>query len=213
MALLKDLTVEEFAAKTASNAPTPGGGSVASLVGALGAGLSVMLADLTIGNEKYLEVQDRMKEISEEGNALVADLIDGIRRDSTSFSGYMAALKLPKSTDEEKEIRRAAMQQGLKDATEGPMGIAESAAKIFPLAYDAVKYGNAAAVTDGLVSAMLARTCVITALFNAKINLKSIKDEAYKEEKSARVAELEKLAIAEEKRILELSEYSQGILD
>lgn len=84
--------------------------------------------------------------------ALHEELLAGIKKDSESFNGYMRALKLPKETEEEKKIRTAALQQGLKEATEAPLAIAESAAKIFPMAEAVVKRGNKGAVSDGLIA-------------------------------------------------------------
>ena len=139
------------------------------------------------------------------------ELLAGIKKDSESFNGYMRALKLPKETEEEKKIRTAALQQGLKEATEAPLAIAESAAKIFPMAEAVVKRGNKGAVSDGLIAAMLARTAVVGALFNVKINLASIKDESYVSELEKRVEKLESDAIFCEKSILCLSKLSDTV--
>lgn len=143
--------------------------------------------------------------------ALHEELLAGIKKDSESFNGYMRALKLPKETEEEKKIRTAALQQGLKEATEAPLAIAESAAKIFPMAEAVVKRGNKGAVSDGLIAAMLARTAVVGALFNVKINLASIKDESYVSELEKRVEKLESVAIFCEKSILCLSKLSDTV--
>ena len=123
----------------------------------------------------------------------------------------MRALKLPKETEEEKKIRTAALQQGLKEATEAPLAIAESAVKIFPMAEAVVKRGNKGAVSDGLIAVMLARTAVVGALFNVKINLASIKDESYVSELEKRVEKLESDAIFCEKSILCLSKLSDTV--
>ena len=98
---------------------------------------------------------------------------------------------MPKDTDEEKAARREAMQNGLKAAAQVPLSVAETAYKIFPIAEAVVSRGNTNAVTDGLVAAMMARTAVIGALFNVKINLGSIKDEAFVADLSAKVKSLE----------------------
>lgn len=209
---LKCLSAEEFAARTATSAPVPGGGSVAALAGALAAALSEMVANLTIGKAKYAEVESEMKELAAAGAVIRQELIEGIKRDSTSFSGYMSALAMPKETEKEKATRREAMQQGLKVASEAPLAIAEAAAGIFPIAEAVVLRGNAGAVSDGLVSAMLARTAVLSALLNVKINLKSIKDETYAARTAARVKELEELAIQSEKHILAASDLTSQLL-
>jgi len=211
MADLKNLSVEEFAAVTASDAPAPGGGSVSALAGALGAALAEMVANLTVGKAKYAEVEDEMKELSAKGAEIRSELIAGIQKDTESFTMYMNALGMPKDTDEQKAVRREAMQNGLKEAAKVPLEVAETAAKIFPIAEAVVKRGNTNAVTDGLVASMMARTAVIGALFNVKINLGSIKDEAFVADMAAKVKALEELAITSEQVILKACELSNEL--
>jgi len=211
MTELKDLTIEEFAKVTASDAPAPGGGSVAAAAGSLAAALAEMVANLTIGKEKYAEAENEMRELAEKGQAIRERLIADIQRDSSSFNLYMAALRMPKDTEEEKAARREAMQRGLKEAAVVPLSVAETAAEIFPLAEAAVARGNANAVTDGLVSAMMARTAVLSALLNVKINLNSIKDEAFRADMEKQVKGLEKTASEYEAKILKSSELSPEI--
>lgn len=211
MTELKDLTIEEFAKVTASDAPAPGGGSVAAAAGSLAAALAEMVANLTIGKEKYAEAENEMRELAEKGQAIREKLIADIQRDSSSFNLYMEALRMPKDTEEEKAARREAMQRGLKEAAVVPLSVAETAAEIFPLAEAAVARGNANAVTDGLVSAMMARTAVLSALLNVKINLNSIKDEAFRADMEKQVKGLEKTASEYEAKILKSSELSPEI--
>lgn len=211
MTELKDLTIEEFAKVTASDAPAPGGGSVAAAAGSLAAALAEMVANLTIGKEKYAEAENEMRELAGKGQAVREKLIADIQRDSSSFNLYMAALRMPKDTEEEKTARREAMQRGLKEAAMVPLSVAETAAEIFPLAEAAVARGNANAVTDGLVSAMMARTAVLSALLNVKINLNSIKDEAFRADMEKQVKRLEKTASKYEAKILKSSELSPEI--
>ena len=104
------------------------------------------------------------------------------------------------------------MQEGLKSASQVPLQAAETASKIFPIAEEVVKSGNKNAVTDGLVSALLARSAVLGALLNVRINLGSIRDEAFVSEMSAKVAELERTAIESEKKVLQLSELAKTIV-
>ena len=211
MTELKDLTIEEFAKVTASDAPAPGGGSVAAAAGSLAAALAEMVANLTIGKEKYAEAENEMRELAEKGQAIREKLIADIQRDSSSFNLYMAALRMPKDTEEEKAARREAMQRGLKEAAVVPLSVEETASEIFPLAEAAVARGNANAVTDGLVSAMMARTAVLSALLNVKINLNSIKDEAFRADMEKQVKGLEKTASEYEAKILKSSELSPEI--
>lgn len=211
MADLKNLTVTEFVNVTASDAPAPGGGSVAALAGALAAALAEMVANLTVGKAKYASVEDEMKKLAADGAALRVELLEDIQKDSTSFNLYMDAIGMPKDTDEEKALRRDAMQNGLKAAAQVPLSVAAAAYKIFPIAEAVVERGNTNAVTDGLVAAMMARTAVIGALFNVKINLGSIKDEAFVAELAGQVKELEEKAIAYEQKILKASDLSDKL--
>ena len=171
MADMKYLSVEEFTALTASDAPAPGGGSVSALVATLGAALAEMVANLTIGKEKYADVDAEMRTLAQQAADLRKKLIDAIQKDTESFNGYMAALKMPKETDEQKAIRREAMQQGLKEAALVPLEVAKTTVKIFSVAQAVVQKGNPNAVTDGLVAALLARSAPLGALLNVKINL------------------------------------------
>ena len=180
------------------------GGSVAALAGALAAALSAMVANLTIGKEKYAQVEDQMKEMEIKANALAATLLDAILKDSESFGLYMTALKLPKATDEEKKIRRAAMQDGLKEASKVPLRTAQLAYEVMDYAQLAVDFGNQNAVTDGKTAAMMARTAVLSAGMNVRINLDSIKDEAFVKQMTETLSAVERDAIRRESEILGL---------
>ncbi|MEG0805790.1 MAG: cyclodeaminase/cyclohydrolase family protein [Lachnospiraceae bacterium] len=199
---MKNMTLEAFTQLTESDAPAPGGGSVAALAGALGAALSGMVANLTIGKEKYTDVQEQMKTMEQSANSLSAKLLNAISEDSESFGLYMDALKLPKETDEDKAIRRAAMQEGLKKAAQVPLHTAELSYEVMDYAELAVKQGNKNAVTDGKTAAMMARTAVLSAGLNVRINLDSIKDEAFVKELKDKLDVIEKNAIRREAEIL-----------
>lgn len=209
--MLKDMSVEQFIDVTASDAPAPGGGSVSALIGALGAALAGMVAGLTIGKKKYVGVEEEMKTLAAQAEEIRKELVEAIDRDSSSFNEFMAAMGMPKDTEEEKAARTQAMQNGLKNAAKVPYAVAETAAKIFPLARAVIERGNTNAVTDGLVAAMSARTAVIGAGLNVKINLGSIKDEAFVKEYSEKVKVLETQAIAQEKEIFALSELTNQL--
>ena len=144
--------------------------------------------------------------------ALRAQLLADIRRDSESFNLYMQALSLPKGTEEEQKARKSAMQNGLKEAVKVPLSVAKAAAQILPAAKLMIEKGNKTAETDALVAAMMARTGVLGALFNVKINLASIEDETFTEEIKAQVSRLEQEAVKMEQEILELSVVGKGVL-
>lgn len=201
---MKDMSLTEFAKLTASNEPAPGGGSIAALAAAFSAALSEMVANLSVGKAKYIEVEPEMSALIDLTSELRAELLDDVQRDCESFSSYMQALALPKDDDAQKAARSAAMQAALKEAVAVPFAVAEKAAALLPHAQTVVEKGNQSAVTDGMVAAMLARTAVRSALLNVKINLQSIKDEAYVAEMRKKCAELEQYAIRTEAEILAL---------
>ena len=201
---MQDMKVRDLMELTASDAPAPGGGAIAALSGAFGAALAAMVGSLTVGKNGYEEVQAEMTDMSTEARKLSEKLLSAMDEDVNSFNGYMAALKMPKRTEEEKAFRRTAMQEALKSASLVPLNTAKMAAEIFPLAEAAVRSGNKNAVTDGLVAAMMARTAILGALLNVKINLGSIKDDTFVDELRESCAILQAEAISAEQRVLDL---------
>ncbi len=199
---LKNLSVTEFAAITASDAPAPGGGSVSALAGSIAAALGEMVARLTVGREKYASSQAEMEKIIEAFPPVREKLMNAVDEDSKAFDQYMAALAMPKTTDEEKSARSAAMQEGLKAAARVPLGVAQAINMLFPSLEKAVTIGNPNAVTDGMVGTMMARTGILGALFNVRVNLESIKDEAFVAELSAETDKLQQSAAEWERKIL-----------
>ena len=199
-----DLPVSELLSLTASDAPAPGGGSISALAGALGAALASMVGSLSLGKKGYEDVQEEMTALAAEGRTLMGELLAAMDAGTEAFNGYMAALALPKGTEEEKAARRAAMQKGLKEAALVPLSTARLAARVFPIAEAAVRRGNKNAVTDGMVAALMARAAVLGSLLNVRINLASIRDEAFVAEQRAACAALQELALAEEAKILAL---------
>ena len=197
------LSVAEFAALTASDAPAPGGGSVSALAGCLSAALAEMVANLTIGREKYSTAQECMEELLRALPDIRLELLNAVDADSRAFDRYMAALAMPKATQEEKALRRNAMQEGLKEAALVPLSVARAAVSLFPHLEKAVTLGNPNAVTDGMVGTMLARTCALGAIFNVRVNLSSIHDEGFVAELSKECDALQTFAESEEARIFQ----------
>ena len=145
-----------------------------------------------------------MEEMEPKAKALSEKLLVAITEDSESFNQYMAALKLPKETDEEKAVRRQAMQDGLKAAALVPLNTAKLAYEVMDYAELAIAKGNPNAVTDGKTALMLARTAVLAAGYNVKINLDSIKDEEFVAKLSEELKTIEENAIRREKEVLGL---------
>jgi len=200
--VLAALKVSELLDKTASSNPVPGGGSIAALSAAAAAGLTEMVANLTVGKKGYEAVEEEMMAVTEKMRPLREKLLKDIDRDAEAYNEVFLAFKLPKSTDEEKEKRQKAIQDGLKHAALVPLGVAEDAFNILRHARTVITKGNKNAVTDGAVAAMMARTAVLSALYNVKINLGSIKDETFVKEMKEKVKRLEEKTVREEHEIL-----------
>lgn len=200
--MLVDLKVTEFLSEIQSDAPVPGGGSVAALSGGIAASLAGMVAGLTLGKKKYDDVQGEMQEIFDKMTTWRVNFVDLIDKDASSFDDYMKAMKLPKETDEEKAVRATEMERSIKYAASVPLQCAKDAAALFDMIEAVVIKGNQNAVTDGAVASMMARSAVLGACLNVRINLGSIKDEAFAADLRAQVESLEKLAIKREGEIL-----------
>ncbi|TSA24228.1 glutamate formimidoyltransferase, partial [bacterium] len=187
--LLVNLTVKDFVDELASDSPAPGGGSVAALCGSLAAGLASMVGNLTTGKYKfknseeraaYKENEARMLTMAWEAQQMKKQLIEAIDKDTEAFNNYMAALKLPKKTDNEKKVRSEAVQKAIKNATLVPLHTMKLCWEVIVLAETAAKYGNQNAVSDAGVSAITALTGVKGAYLNVRINLPGVKDEEFK---------------------------------
>jgi methenyltetrahydrofolate cyclohydrolase len=200
--MLTDLTLKEFLEKVASGEPVPGGGSVAALVGGLSAALSAMVARLTVGKKNDPALDGRMTVLAQTVLRMQAEFVDDVDRDSEAYRGVLEAYRMPKGSDEEKEKRTAAIQDALKEAALVPLSVAEKGAKILELAGVAVRQGNKNAMTDGLVAALMARSAVIGAIYNVRVNLASIKDPAFKDGMRKGVDDLEKRVVEMENNIL-----------
>lgn len=171
--MLVDVTVKEFLAETASESPAPGGGSAAAFAGALGAALVVMVANLSEENEEIVRLREK-------GAHYLSELEASVDRDTEAFNAVMAAYRRPKGTDPEKRERSEAVQTALKAAASSPMAVAEFCAGVIRLALEALKTGNSNAASDAASSGRMAQAGFWAAVYNVRINLKSIKDEDFK---------------------------------
>lgn len=200
--MLTDQKISDFLQQTASGTPVPGGGSVSALSGALAAGLTEMVANLTVGKKNYAAVESEMKQISETAGNLRKKLMAEVDNDANAYKGVLAAFKLPNTTEEEKEQRTRAIQEAMQKAARVPLGVAFDVLQVMDLAERVIRSGNRNAVSDGAVGAMMARTAAMGALYNVKINLVSIKDKAFVEEMMREVNKLQSRVQAREKEIL-----------
>ncbi len=203
--MLIDLTIKQFLERVASGEPVPGGGSVAALIAALSASLSEMVARLTLGKKGDPALDEKMSALIDAASRLRARLIDDVDRDSDAYASVMEAYRMPKGSDEEQNVRKAAVQDALKDAARVPLSVAEAGIALLKLARTAVMGGKSSAITDGLVAALIARSAVIGALYNVRINLASISDIAFREDFARRADALEEEAAEMERDILSLA--------
>ena len=201
--MLIDNSLKDYIAQVASKEPTPGGGSVAALSAGLAAALTAMVANLTIGKKGYEGLEEEMGNIAKEAEKYREKFVEYIDKDSESFNKVMAAFKLPKETEEEKEARKNQIQAALKNAALVPLEVAKNGLKIMNIIETVVVKGNKNAVTDGAVAAMMSRTATLSALYNVKINLGSIKDTEFVEKTGKEVADIEEKIVKIEKDILE----------
>ncbi len=208
---LVDLTCTGFCDETASESPAPGGGSVSAYMGALAASLGTMVANLTGGKAAYDDEWEKFSDVAVKGQALKTELLHLVDEDTNAFNKIMNAFSLPKKTDEEKAARSAAIQEATKFATEVPFHTMQKSLEAFEVCRAMVEWGNPASVTDGGVGALAARSAVMGAHLNVKINASSLKDEAFKNDILAKAADIEARAIREEAEIIKIVNEKIGL--
>ena len=180
----------------------PGGGSVAALGAAIAAGLVEMVANLTVGKQEFDSVAREMRQIAERARSYRQRFVLSIDRDAEAFNRVVVAFGLPKATDEQRRERSAAVQEAFREAARVPLEVARDAETVLDLAGLVVEKGNRNAVTDGLVGAMMARTAVLSALYNVRINLDSIRDKPFVQEVRKEVEAIRAGVIRKERTIL-----------
>jgi len=205
-----DQPLRHFMDKLASRSPEPGGGSVAALTGALGAALVSMVANLTLGKEKYKDVQPQIEALLKESEELRGDLQDLIQKDTEAYGALSEVYKMPKNTDAEKAARTVKMQEALKKACQVPFEIGLKALDVAKLAQRAADIGNVGAVSDAGVAVLLAQACAQSAALNVKINVNSIKDATFNSDTWARTQDVLKQVAALEKSVMETTYKKMG---
>lgn len=200
----RDQKLDEFLEDLASSKPAPGGGSAAAVAGALAAALSSMVANLTIGKEQYKDVEGAFEGILEKAEVLRKEFLQAIGEDIEAYNKVMDAYGLPRETEEEKKKRRETIQSALKGATEPPFKMAELAGDVLELSKECALSGNSHAVTDAGASAILAQAAARTALLNVDINLSSISDSDFVEEKRRKRNDLSKASREKAEEVVEI---------
>ena len=169
-----DITLREFQIALASSDPTPGGGSAAGVALGQAAALAKMVADLTLGNDKYANGWSIAESVSVVATPLLDEGLKLAQLDSEAFDAVVAGFKMPKTTDEEKSIRREEIRNSMLGAAKVPYDTACYALDLMKLLPDLATYGNENAVSDVGVSGLLASAALKGAIFNIEINLNSL---------------------------------------
>lgn len=174
--MLKELSIEEFIREVASSSPAPGGGSVAALAGAQGAGLLSMYCNLSQNREKLGEIVDILQHSGEEARFLMNKLAEAIDEDTVAFNQVMEAYRLPKESTEEKAERVMAIQAAALNAANVPMQTARGSLRVLSIVNEVASKGNPAAITDLGVANLQAMAGLTGACYNVRINLGMISD-------------------------------------
>ena len=207
---LNNLTVKNFVEAVAGGDPVPGGGSVSALCAALSAALGKMVAGPTIGKKKYADVQDAMLMVGEKLAPASSLMLKAVDLDSEAYEQVFNAYKLPKDTDTEKEFRADSIQTALRHAATVPFSVAKLVSTFLPDLVEVAEKGNQNAITDAYVAALCARTAVLGAGANVRINLTSIKDEAFVDEMKKELAIIEQKAEETERKVSDLLKKAVG---
>ena len=176
--LYADQEKADFLDELANSSPTPGGGSAAAYSGAMGAGLVSMVVQLSIGKQKFVEIENEMNAILAEAEDLRAKLTQAVDNDAASFEAIIQVFKLPNETDAEKAACSKAIQDATLHATQVPLQTANDAVRVMELALKVTRVGNRNAITDGASGAAMARAALTSAGYNVRINVTSLKDTA-----------------------------------
>lgn len=204
---LVEMKLTDFVDEVSRETPAPGGGSIAALSGALGAALSSMVANLTANKRgSDIETDKILTEAADKCQLIKNDLIKAVDDDTNAFNDYMSARRLPNKTAEEKKIREAAMQDGLKRAVLVPFSTAKLSYQAIEIAQIVAIHGNPNSITDVGVGAQSAYTGVLGGIYNVLINLKDIKDEKFNSDMKITCEELKITALSKLKEVLEFVE-------
>jgi glutamate formiminotransferase/formiminotetrahydrofolate cyclodeaminase len=200
---LVDMNCEAFANETASESPAPGGGSISAYMGALGAALGTMVANLSAHKPGWDERWEEFSLWAEKGQKIKNELIFLVDEDTHAFNKIMEAFGLPKNTEEEKTARKKAIQDATVYAIEVPYKTIERSFEIFELCEAMIDRGNPNSVSDAGVGVLCARAAIMGAYLNVKINASGLDDKKYAEEITAKAFDYVQKANAIEKELLE----------
>jgi glutamate formiminotransferase/formiminotetrahydrofolate cyclodeaminase len=207
---LTKMDLREFCNETLSDSPAPGGGSVAALMGALGASLGGMVANLSAGKRAWDDKIEYFSNWAVKAQQLKDELLSLVDEDTAAFNKVMDAFALPKESAEEKAARADGIERATKYAAEVPLKVMEAASKSYELLAEMAETGNPASVSDVGVGALATRACIEGAALNVRINLAQLNDEKFKAELANRVRKVSAHSETQFKRISQLVESKLG---
>ncbi len=207
---LVDMSCTEFALETASESPAPGGGSISAYMGALAAALGTMVANLSSHKAGWDERWEEFSDYAERGQELVSRLLALVDEDTEAFNRIMAVFAMPKTTAEEKAARSAALQSATLYATEVPLKTMKAAYECFEIVKAMAETGNPNSVSDAGVGALAARSAILGAELNVKINAAGLKDRETAERLISQANEIARKAVAQEAEILQIVNQKIG---
>ena len=182
--MIKDKTIRVFLDDLASKASTPGGGSAAAIIGAMGAALVSMVANFTVGKKNYEAVESEIKTLLARSEELRTQLTGMVKADVDVFNKVMGAYGLPKDTDEQKARRTEAIQAALKEAADVPLACAKLCADVIKLCLPVAEKGNKGVISDAGVAVLAGYAALRSAALNVYINIGGIKDESFVRDRS-----------------------------
>ncbi len=198
------MTVKDFALETASESAAPGGGSVSACMGAFGAALATMVANLSSHKRGWDDRWKEFSDVAEEGQRVLGELLALVDEDTAAFNRIMDVLSMPKGSDEEKKAREAAMEAATLYAAQVPLRTMKAAMRAVPLAKAMAEKGNPASASDSGVAVLAAVAAIRGAELNVRINAAGLKDRAMAEKLVAEAAEISAAATEKEKEILSI---------
>ncbi|KAM6162804.1 formimidoyltransferase-cyclodeaminase [Erethizon dorsatum] len=207
---LLDSSLRNFVHEVGARSAAPGGGSVAAAAGAMGAALACMAGQMTYGRRCFEHLDAAMRRLIPPFHKAVAQLASLVDADAQAFAACLEAMKLPRNTPEEGERRAAALQEGLRQAVEVPLSLAETVSLLWPMLQELALCGNLACRSDLQVAAKALETSVFGAYFNVLTNLRDVDDEAFKDQVHRRISSLLQEAKTQAAQVLDSLEARQA---
>jgi glutamate formiminotransferase/formiminotetrahydrofolate cyclodeaminase len=199
---LVDMTLSSFVWETSSESPAPGGGSISAAMGAMGAALGTMVANLSSHKRGWDDRWEEFAGWAEKGAQMQKRLLDLVDEDTEAFNAIMKAFEMPKGSEEEKAARSAAVEEATKNASLVPLTVMKEAFKIFELLDEMVRKGNPNSVTDAAVGVLATRACIRGAYLNVRVNVSGLKDRVFADKLIAEGREIEGNAAAIEDKVI-----------